>query len=456
MSGLWVQIAQFFVALSLLIVLHEGGHFFFARLFKTRVEKFYLFFDFLFPFSNVLPFSLWKKKKGDTEYGIGWFPLGGYVKIAGMVDESMDKEQLAKPPEPWEFRSKKAWQRLLIMLGGIIVNILTAFIIYAMILFVWGEKKLPMAELKSGIEVADSMAYKLGFKDGDQVKKVNGETVVYYNDLMPKLLYGHNVTVSRNGKDTTFTLPVNFVEQLVDNKSKVLFTVPFPAVVKDVTKGKPAAQAGLMAKDEIVAVNGQPVATMMQFKNALQAHKSATVPVSVLRNGTLTTMNTAVLADGTIGIELKLPSNNEELAEMAKVNMEVKKYTFFQALPAGVTMAKEKIGQYLGQFKLIFNPKTGAYKGVGGFDSMRKIFPEEWHWQSFWNITAFISLALAIMNLLPIPGLDGGYVMFTLWEMITGRKPNEKFLEVVTTIGLVLLLILMVLANGNDILKYFK
>lgn len=456
MSGLWVQIAQFFVALSLLIVLHEGGHFFFARLFKTRVEKFYLFFDFLFPFSNILPFSLWKKKKGDTEYGIGWFPLGGYVKIAGMVDESMDKEHLAKPPEPWEFRSKKPWQRLLIMLGGIIVNILTAFVIYAMILFVWGEKKLPMAELKSGIEVADSLGYKLGFKDGDQVKKVNGETLVYYNDLMPKMLYAQNVTVTRNGKDTTFTLPVNFVEQLVDNKNKTLFTVPFPAVIKGVTKDKPAAQAGIMAKDVIVAVNGQPASTLMQFKNALLLHKGTTIPVSVSRNGTLTTVNTAVLEDGTIGIELKLPENNDELAEMAKVNMEVKKYTFFQAIPAGMTMAKDKIGQYLGQFKLIFNPKTGAYKGVGGFDSMRKIFPEEWHWQSFWNITAFISLALAVMNLLPIPGLDGGYVMFTLWEMITGRKPNEKFMEIVTTIGLVLLLILMVAVNANDILKYFK
>lgn len=456
MSGLWVQIAQFFVALSLLIVLHEGGHFFFARLFKTRVEKFYLFFDFLFPFSNVLPFSLWKKKKGDTEYGIGWFPLGGYVKIAGMVDESMDKEQMAKPPEPWEFRSKKPWQRLFIMLGGIIVNVLTAFLIYAMILFVWGEKKLPMAELKSGIEVADSLAYQLGFKDGDQIRKVNGEDIVYYNDLMPKMLYGQNVTVNRNGKDTTFNLPVNFVEKLVDNKSKMLFAVPFPAEIKGVDKGKNAANAGFMPKDKIIAVNGIATPTIVGFKRTLQQYKGSSIPVTVERNGVSTVLNTAVAEDGTIGIELNLPANNEELAKMSNLKMEVKKYSFFEAIPAGMVMAKNKIGDYLGQFKLIFNTKTGAYKGVGGFDSMRKIFPEEWHWQSFWNITAFISLALAVMNLLPIPGLDGGYVMFTLWEMITGRKPNEKFLEIVTTIGLVLLLILMVAANANDILKYFK
>lgn len=456
MSGVWVQIAQFIAALSLLIVLHEGGHFLFAKLFKTKVEKFYLFFDFLFPFSNILPFSLWKKKIGETQYGIGWFPLGGYVKIAGMVDESMDKEQMAKPPQPWEFRSKPAWQRLLIMLGGIIVNVLTAFIIYAFILFIWGEKKLPMSELKSGIEVSDSLAYKLGFQDGDKIKKVNGEEVVYYNDLMPMMLYAKNVTLNRNGKDTTLAMPINFVEQLVDNKSKMIFSVPFPAVVGKVIKGENAEKAGFQENDKVVSVNGIPTNTFLAMRGELEKNKGQQVPIGVERSNQIVTLNTQVSSNGTIGFQTMAPGNNEELAKMTGMKMDVKKYSFFEAIPAGVIMGKNKIADYLNQFKLIFNPKTGAYKGVGGFDAMRKIFPTDWNWYSFWQITAFISLALAVMNLLPIPGLDGGYVVFTLWEMITGRKPNEKFMEVVTTIGLILILLLMVVVNGNDILKYFR
>jgi regulator of sigma E protease len=456
MSGVWVQILQFIMALSLLIVLHEWGHFFFARLFKTRVEKFYLFFDFLFPFSNVLPFSLFKKKKGDTTYGIGWFPLGGYVKIAGMVDESMDKEQMALPPQPWEFRSKKAWQRLLIMLGGIIVNVLLAFLIYAMILFAWGQKRLPLSELKAGITVADSLAYKLGFQDGDRIISVNGKNLHYYDEVMPALLYGETVVVERAGQQQTLNLPVNFVEQLIDNKARQLFILPMPTIVGKVTKGSNAEKAGLKSEDRMLAVNGTATPFFGDFKKSLSALKGQPAQLTVLRDGKEIIVPVTVNDTGALGFMRGGPDKIEEFEKLGIYKLETRNYSFFESFPAGVGMAMDKLNFYVQQFKLILNPKTGAYKGVGGFDSMRKIYAPEWDWQHFWTVTAFLSIVLAFMNLLPIPGLDGGYVVFTLIEMITGRKVNEKVMEVATTIGLVLLLALMVYANGMDIFRIFK
>jgi regulator of sigma E protease len=456
MSGIWVQVLQFILALSLLIVLHEGGHFFFARLFKTRVEKFYLFFDFLFPFSNILPFSIFKKKKGDTTYGIGWFPLGGYVKIAGMVDESMDKEQLAKPPQPWEFRSKKAWQRLLIMLGGIIVNVLLAFVIYSMVLFVWGEKKLPLSELKNGILVADSMAYDLGFRNGDKIVAVNGKSLHYYNELMPELLYAKTVEVVRSGADTTLVMPVNFVEKLIDNKSKSLFAIPFPAIVGEVTPQSHAEQAGLKKADKIISINGQRASDFMEVKKAVEAQKGKQIQLEVLRNEQPLALTAQVSDSGTLGFAFALPDKISDYEKSGLYHFETKRYNILESVPAGVAMATDKLNFYVQQFKLILNPATGAYKGLGGFISIGKIYPPEWNWQHFWEVTAFLSIILAFMNLLPIPGLDGGYVLFTLIEMATGRKVNEKILEVATTIGLVLLLALMLYANGMDIFRLFK
>ena len=452
-----ITIAQFILALSLLIVLHEGGHFFFARLFKTRVEKFYLFFDFLFPFSNILPFSLWKKKKGDTEYGIGWFPLGGYVKIAGMVDESMDTEQMAKPPQPWEFRSKKAWQRLLIMLGGIIVNVLLAFIIFAGILFTWGTEKLPMSEVNKngGVVIMDSIGIKAGMRDGDQVLKVDGQPIHYFNNLDAEFVTARTVQVIRDGKEQNIDLPIDLIGQLVDaNRQARIFSFNIPVIIGVVTKDSNAEKAGLKAKDIIRTVNGQVILNLKDLHAILKANKEKEVSLVINRSGVPVTINALVNKEGQLGFQMAGPDTKEDFAQLGYA-LEVQKYSIGEAIPAGVVMARDKLKSYVKQMKSIFNPQTGGYKGLGGFVSMAKVYGNEWDWVRFWNITGTLSLILAFMNLLPIPGLDGGYVIFTLWEMITGRKPNEKFLEVATTIGLVFLLVLMVYANVNDVVRNF-
>lgn len=452
-----ITIAQFLLALSLLIVLHEGGHFFFARLFKTRVEKFYLFFDFLFPFSNILPFSLWKKKKGDTEYGIGWFPLGGYVKIAGMVDESMDTEQMAKPPQPWEFRSKKPWQRLLIMLGGIIVNVLLAFIIFAGILFAWGTEKLPMSEVNKngGVVIMDSIGIKAGMRDGDQVVKVDGQPIHYFNNLDAEFITARTVQVMRDGKEQTIDLPIDLIGQLVDaNRQSRIFSFNIPVIIGVVTKDSNAEKAGLKVKDIIRSVNGQAIPNLKDLHAILKANKEKEVSLVIDRSGVPVTVNALVNKDGQLGFQMAAPDTKEDYARLGYA-LEVQKYSIGEAIPAGVVMAGDKLRSYVKQMKSIFNPQTGGYKGLGGFVSMAKVYGGEWDWVRFWNITGTLSLILAFMNLLPIPGLDGGYVIFTLWEMVTGRKPNEKFLEVATTIGLVFLLVLMVYANVNDVVRNF-
>lgn len=455
MSGIWIQILQFLLSFSLLVVLHEFGHYIFARIFKTKVEKFYLFFDFFFPFSNVLPFSIWKKKIGDTLFGIGWFPLGGYVKIAGMVDESMDTEQLKKPAEPWEFRAKKPWQRLLIMLGGIIVNVLLAFFIYAMILFTWGEQRLPMSELKHGILVEDSLAYNLGFQDGDKVLEVNGEPIVYYNDLMAKMIYAKEVKIDRNGEVINLEFPVNFIEQLIDSKGATLFSLPLPALVGGILDESPASQSDLQVGDHILRINDQEITFTKDMQSIVKENTGGEITLEVERDGAIHSLISKVSEEGTIGIQFLMP-DAEKMKSLDLYHQETIKYGFFESFPAGVRMSIDKINFYVQQFKLIFNPKTGAYKGVGGFISIGKIFPDVWNWQYFWNITAFLSLILAVMNFLPIPGLDGGHVVFTLIEMIIGRPVNEKVMEVATTIGLILLLALMLYANGMDFFRLFS
>ncbi len=443
---------QFILALSILIVLHEGGHFFFAKLFKTRVEKFYLFFDFLFPFSNLLPFSLFKKKVGDTTYGIGWFPLGGYVKIAGMVDESMDKDQMKQPPQPWEFRSKPAWQRLLIMLGGIIVNVLLAFLIYAMVLFFWGSERLTMSEVnnKGGISVTDSLGYQLGFRTGDKVVSVDGAPVQYYNDLMVKVITAKTAVVNRNGSNETLVFPVNLIETLIEKKVQTpLFGLPLPVVVGEVVAGRPAAQAGFQKGDTLISLNGKPIQSESQVSSTLQQGSNQKVSFVVRGASGERTLEPTTDKDGKIGLGM----GADPVA--AGYVFEKKEYGFFESFPAGVAMTYDKLVSYVKQVKMMLNPKTGAYKGLGGFYSMAKIYGPEWDWFRFWNITATLSIILAFMNFLPIPGLDGGYVVFTLIEMITGRKVNEKVLEVATTIGLIFLLVLMLYANGNDIFRNF-
>jgi regulator of sigma E protease len=447
-SNVGMQVFYLILSLSILVVLHEFGHFITAKWFGCRVEKFYLFFN---PW-----FSLFKKKIGETEYGIGWLPLGGYVKIAGMIDESMDKEAMKLPPQEYEFRSKPAWQRLIIMLGGVIVNVLLAFVIYAMVLFVWGENKIPNASVKNGIWVQDSVLLKAGFKNGDKITAVDGVAIEYFDEIQAKLLLGKKITIDRNGQTSTITMDENFIEQLVESKKKTgsLLMQRLPALVgeyeaKDSSTGK---KIGLQPMDKIVAIDSLPVNFYDDITLILAGKKNTTVKLQLERKGQPVLLAASVNADGKIGIPVL---SLEQYDSLGFFKLDKKKYGFFEAIPAGVSMALGKLKFYIDQFKLILNPKTGAYKGLGGFKSIGSIFPTHWgEWEMFWRLTGFLSIILAFMNILPIPALDGGHVVFTLVEMITGRKPSDKFLEYAQIVGMVLLLGLMLFANFNDWFGY--
>lgn len=442
-SSVGLQAGQLILSLSILVIIHELGHYLTAKWFKCRVEKFYLFFD---PW-----FSLFKKKVGETEYGIGWLPLGGYVKIAGMIDESMDKEQMKKPAEPWEFRSKPAWQRLIIMVAGVTMNILLAFFIYAMILFVWGEKKVPVDSMKYGLAFRDSLMFDLGFKNGDKILAVNNEPVTDYTDIVKKLILGNDVSIERNGQQETVSLPVDLIGKLVEKKrSRTPLLEPrIPVVVSELMPSGNAAKAGLQRGDQILTVDSSSAFFFDELKNALEKHKEQTVQLGVLRGADTVSLSAMVTADGTIGFYPV--STIPALDSMGILKLKVTEYSVASAIPAGVKMAGEQLQFYIDQFKKILSPETGAYKGVGGFKAMGSIFPDSgWDWESFWRITAFFSIVLAFMNLLPIPALDGGHVMFTLYEMISGRKPSDKFLEYAQIAGMIILFGLLIYANGND------
>lgn len=443
-SGLLLQIGQLLLALSILVILHEFGHYITARWFGCRVEKFFLFFDW--------PFALAKKKFGETLYGIGVLPLGGYVKIAGMIDESMDKEQMKRPPQPWEFRSKPAWQRLIIMLGGIIMNVLTAFVIYAFILMIWGDKKIPASSLKYGVHVVDSTLYKLGVRNGDRILAVNGEPIEDFEKTIRKVIVGDNLTIERAGQRINLDLPVNFLGQLIENRRKDVssFLEPrIPAMVYLAPDSMAAYKAGLRPNDQIVGVDSANFLFYDELKTALQNKKNDSVQLAVMRNGNEIRIPVKLDSEGRIGF---FPySTYQQMDSLGWLKLSVTKYGFLSALPAGVRKAKDEFLFYLDQFKKIVNPKTGGYKGVGGFKSMGSVFPKYgWDWETFWRITAFFSIVLAFMNLLPIPGLDGGHVLFTLCEMVAGRKLPERFLEYAQYAGMAVLLLLMIYANGND------
>lgn len=442
-SAVGLQAAQLILSLSILVVLHELGHFIPAKIFKCRVEKFYLFFDW--------PISLLKKKIGETVYGIGMLPLGGYVKIAGMVDESMDKEQMKQPAQPWEFRSKPAWQRLIIMIGGVTVNVLLAFFIYSMILFTWGETKLPVSNMKDGIWAVDSLNQQIGLQTGDHIVAVNNEPVKYFEDLPAALLLGESITIERDGAKKEISIPVNFIEQIVEQGKKTSLVLPrVPAIVGEVSDSLYAKKAGLLEKDIIRAIDGTPVRYYDEIKPLLAGKANDTIRLTVEREGKMVDLTTVLSEDAAIGFRPSMPSM-DELEKMNVYHFEKREYGFFASFPAGVSKTFEKLKFYVQQFKKILNPSTGAYKGIGGFKSMGSIFPKTgWNWEAFWNITAFFSIVLAFMNLLPIPALDGGHVMFTLYEMITGRKPNDKFLEYAQIVGMVILFGLILFANGND------
>ncbi|MBK7762772.1 MAG: RIP metalloprotease RseP [Bacteroidetes bacterium] len=439
-----VKAAQLILSLSILVILHEFGHYITARWFGCRVEKFYLFFD---PW-----FSLFKKKVGDTEYGIGWLPLGGYVKISGMIDESMDTEAMKQPAQAWEFRSKPAWQRLIIMLGGIIMNVIVAIIVYSMVLFAWGSDSVPMSSLKNGIYFQDSIYAQIGFKNGDRVISVDDKKVDKLDDAALRILMGKSAVVDRQGENITLNFPENLIGTLIESKRKgaSLLMPRIPAIVGSydgLNEESPAKNAGLKEGDIIKHVNGIDITFYDEIKPSLQNAKDS-VSLIIERNGVVMNVQSAITKDK----RLVLPyiTNLKKLDTMGVLSVEHKSYSFFGSIPAGVALSKQKLVDYIDQFKKMLQPKTGAYKGLGGFKAIANAFPAVWDWESFWNLTAFLSIVLAFMNLLPIPALDGGHVMFTLYEMITRRKPNEKFLEYAQMAGMLFLLLLMIYANGND------
>lgn len=440
---------QLFVALSILIALHEFGHYFFAKVFKTRVEKFYLFFDFLFPFSGLLNFSIFKKTIGETTYGVGWFPLGGYVKIAGMVDESMDKEQMAQPPQPWEFRSKPAWQRLFIMLGGIIVNVLVAMIVYMFMFGIYGETYLPAASTKWGISV-DSVGRSIGLQNGDKVLSVDGKKIERFKGigLAVFLDAAKTIEVDRDGKQVVVPIPDGTIRKML-KKQGTLIAPRVPIVIGQVTDKSEAKRMQLLKDDSVIAINNTPIQFFDEFRAMVTSLKGQPIRLTVVRNGgQVAVLNGTVPENGQLGVYNT--DSMERFFEFKKIS-----YSAGEAFTKGITHTWDQFGFYWKQFKMLFTSKEVKFtESVGGIGSFAKMFPGEFDMHEFLNLLAFVSIILAFMNLLPIPGLDGGYVIFLLFEMITGRKVSEKVMEVATTIGLVLLLALMLFANGMDIFRW--
>ena len=444
-----VQIIQFFVSLSLLIVLHEFGHFLPARLFGTRVEKFFLFFD--------IKFALFKKKIGDTEYGIGWLPLGGYVKIAGMIDESMDKAQMAEEPKPWEFRSKPTWQRLIIMLGGVTVNFLLAVVIYIGLAFAYGDEYIENDSLKGGVWVVEeTIGSKIGIQTGDQIVAVDGQPIDRFSAVFLELVNGSEVTIKRDGQLITQPIPVDFIATLIDDESKARFlSYRIPFIVGQVPEDSQNVNSGLQPEDQITRIGDTPIAFFDEAKAVIAQYNGQETTLSVQRKDEAfeTKIRVQVSDSATIGV-IPAAASAFQLAEMGYLNIKTQKYGFFEAIPAGIDKGVSTLSSYAKQFKKIVNPSTGAYRGVGGFAAIGSMFPNVWDWRSFWSTTALISIILAFMNVLPIPALDGGHVMFLLYEMISGRKPSDKALEIGQMIGFALILALVIFANGNDLFRF--
>jgi regulator of sigma E protease len=417
------------------------GHFLAAKAFKTRVEKFYLFFN---PW-----FSIFKFKYKETEYGIGWLPLGGYVKISGMIDESMDKDQMNKPPQPWEFRSKPSWQRLIIMLGGVTMNIILAALIYIFMLTIWGEEYLPTSEVKYGIQV-DSLAREAGLRDGDKIISIDHEYVDNFAKIPEKIILDKpkTIQVERDGKLVDVEIPEDHVAKLIKQRSPEYISFRFPFEAGKFVKNSAAEQAGFQLDDKLIAINDTPTPFFFDFFSELQKHKNENIDVTVVRGGDTLMVNVTVPSEGKLGI---YPKPLENYFDMKKVD-----YSLVEAIPAGVVKAYKGVGNYLKQLKLFFDPELKAYESVGGFIMIGSIFPSTWDWHSFWTLTAFLSIMLAILNVLPIPALDGGHVMFLLYEIITRRKPSDKFMEYAQIAGMIILLGLLVFANGNDIMRLLR
>jgi regulator of sigma E protease len=437
-----IQAAQFIASFSILILLHEFGHFITAKWFGCRVEKFYLFFN---PW-----FSLFKKKKGETEYGIGWIPLGGYVKISGMIDESMDKEQMKLPPQPYEFRSKPAWQRLIIMLGGVIINVILAIIIFVFILWVWGKDYLPPANAKYGL-ATDSLAKSVGLKDGDVVLKVDTTTLRDVNTIKGQIVLNEarSLTIKRADSIIVLKLDEGLVRKLNTRSSGDFTGVRIPFIVKKIQKGSNAEKTGLLPEDRIVAINNTETPYFHEVRRAIKDKKNQDIQVKFLRANDTITKTIRLDDKARFGIEYKQP---EDLG----IITENEKYNFFEAIPAGFKECWVTLGRYITGFRQLFTGKAKASESLGSVLSIGGIYPPFWDWKIFWTLTAIFSIILAFMNILPIPGLDGGHALFTVAEMVTGRKPSDKFLEYAQMVGMVLLMGLMAYALGLDVWRLFK
>lgn len=442
METFLIRALQLIMSLSLLVIIHEGGHFLFARLFKTRVEKFCLFFD---PWFTLFKF---KPKKSDTEYAVGWLPLGGYVKISGMIDESMDTEQMKQPVQPWEFRAKPAWQRLFIMIGGVLFNFILAMFIYSMILYAWGDEYVPVQKAPLGMEF-NSTAKAIGFKDGDILLAADDKPFERYDgEMLSRIADAREVTVLREGKRVSVYIPDNMMQRLM--KDSVRFaSFRYPYVIDSIMPNRPAALAGLQAGDSIIQLDGKSIA-FFDFKKEMLTRQKADsasheISLTYVRHGITDTITFAT--DSAFEMGAMARSQTDRLLPIIK-----KQYGFFNAFPAGISLGVKTLKGYIGNMKYLFS-KEGA-KQLGGFGTIGSIFPATWDWHQFWYMTAFLSIILAFMNILPIPALDGGHVLFLIYEMVTRRKPSDKFMEHAQMVGMFLLFALLIWANFNDIMRF--
>ncbi len=443
METFWIKAVQLMLSLSLLVVIHEGGHFLFAKLFKTRVEKFRLFFD---PWFTIFKF---KPKNSETEYGLGWIPLGGYVKIAGMIDESMDVEQMKQPAQPWEFRAKPAWQRLLIMIGGVLFNFLLALFIYSMILYAWGDSYIPVQKAPLGMQFNET-AHNAGFQDGDILISADGKPLERMGtDLLMDVVDARQVTVLRGGKEASVYIPEDMINRLMeDSVTFTAFRMPF--VVDSLMAGSPAMAAGMQPGDSIIAMNGKGSLAYDDFMKEMQLRRDAKsdnhdVMLTIMRKGVQHEL--AITTDEDFKMGVYPVTNTSKLLPIVK-----KDYGFFASFPAGIKLGVNTLAGYVNQMKYVFS-KEGA-KQLGGFGTIGNIFPASWDWHQFWYMTAFLSIILAFMNILPIPALDGGHVLFLLYEIIARRKPSDKFMERAEMAGMFILFALLIWANMNDVIRF--
>lgn len=440
METFLVKALQLLMSLSILVLVHEFGHFIFARLFKVRVEKFYLFFD---PWFSLFKF---KPKNSETEYGLGWLPLGGYCKISGMIDESMDKEQMAQPAQPYEFRAKPAGQRLMIMIAGVVFNFLLALFIYSMVLFTWGDTYLPLKNMEMGMNYSETFQ-NIGFRDGDVLLKADEAELERYGEAsFRQVVEAKTVTVLRDGVETVIPMPDDMMQRVMRDKKGFADPFRFPMVVRELNgKDSPAAIAGLQPKDSVVSINGQLTPTFDEVSVLLAQNKNADITVGFYRNGVAEELTLRTDTAGKMGVVLMSPSDLYQTV--------TRTYGFFQSFPAGIELGVNTLKGYVNDMKYVFT-KEGA-SSLGGFGTIGSLFPSEWNWEAFWMKTAFLSIILAFMNILPIPALDGGHVMFLIYEVVARRKPSDKFLEYAQITGMFLLFGLLLYANGNDIFRFF-